>query len=167
MRISVFQSEKLQAAILALRGFDRTVQAQVRRHTKAIGQPEWQTAVRGRTSTRLEERVLGTTARMTVSNQNVTLKSAGVGRALSGGARPAELAQAVEFGAAPRQSRVTARSRKGKRYSYTRTTGHQFRGVNRRGYAVYPAAREMIPRFAALWVQTAVRTFHEAMEGKS
>jgi hypothetical protein len=30
----------------------------------------------------------------------------------------------------------------------------------------YPAAREMIPRLAALWIQTTVRTIAEALEGK-
>ena len=166
MRISILNSEKLQAVTLAIRGFDRTLQGQIRRHTKAIGQPEWVTAVRGRTSTVLEDRVLGATARMAVSNQNVTLKSAGVGRALSGGARPREIAQAVEFGASPKRSEVIQTSRKGKTYRYWRTTGRQFRPPNRRGYAVYGAAAAMIPRFAALWAQTTVRTFMEAMEGK-
>ena len=33
-------------------------------------------------------------------------------------------------------------------------------------WAQNPAAAQMIPRFAALWAQTVVRTFHEAMEGK-
>jgi hypothetical protein len=166
VRISVLNDERLQAALLALRAFEKTMLGQIRRHTKAIGQPEWQTAVRGRTSTTLEDRVLGATARMQVSNQNVTLKSASIGRALSGGARPVDLGRAVEFGSNMKQSRVTQRSKRGKPYSYTRKTGKQFRPPNRKGYAVYPAAAQMIPRFAALWVQTIVRTFYEAAEGK-
>lgn len=167
MRISVFNSDRLQALILALRGFDRTVQGEIRRRTKAIGQPEWQAAVRGESSTRLETRALADTARMRVSNQNVMLQSAGVGRPLSkNGAKPSEIYGGVEFGANPKRTRVTATSRRGKSYTYERNTTRQFKSSNRKGYAVYPAAANMIPRFAALWVQTAVRTFYETMEGK-
>jgi hypothetical protein len=167
VRISVLNNEKLQAVILALRGFDRTLQGQVRRHTKAIGQPQWQSAVNANTSTRLESSVLGRTARMQVSNQNVTLKSGSSTRALSkGGASPRDIARAVEFGSELHEQKITARSSKGRAYSYTRTGGRQFRHTNRKGYAVYPAAARMIPRFAALWAQTTVRTFMEAMEGK-
>jgi hypothetical protein len=167
MRISVLNSDKLQAVILGLRGFDRTMQAQVRRHTREIGQPEWQAAVRGESSSRLETRVLADTARMRVSNQNVMLTSASGGRPLSkNGAKPSQIYAGVEFGAGPKQTRVTATSKRGKRYTYTRNTTAQFRPVNRKGYAVYPAAANMIPRFASLWVQTFIRTFHETIEGK-
>lgn len=166
MRISVFESRELQATLIALNGFDRTLQAQVRKATKSIGQDQWKDAVRGHTSTRLEVRTLADTARMTVSNQNVTLKSAAVGRPLSkGGARPSDIVHAVEFGAGPSRTAITATSRKGRRYSYTRAANRQFRPSNRTGYAVYPAASMMIPRFAALWTQTVVRTFYETFEG--
>ena len=166
MRISVFESEELQATVLALRGFDRALQAQVRAQTKRIGQPEWQSELRSRASTRLESRVLADTGRVKVSNQNVTLTSASVGRALSGGGRPAELWGAVEFGTAPRKVRVRGTSTRGKPYSYTRTVGTGFRPRRPAGYVVHPAAKAMIPRFASLWVQTTVRTFHEALEGR-
>ena len=164
MRISILNSDKLQAATLALRGFDREMQGQVRRATKLIGQPEWQSAVRGQTSTRMESVVLADTARMQVSNQNVMLKSAAVGRARSGGAKPSQLASGVEFGANPKRATFTGMSKRGKRYRQTRNVHAQFRAPNRQGNAVYPAAAKMIPRFAALWTQTVVRTFYETWE---
>lgn len=164
MRISILNSEKLQAAVLALRGFDREMQGQVRRATKAIGQPDWQSAVRGQATTRLETVVLADTARIAVSNQNVTLKSAAVGRARSGGAKPSQLASGTEFGANPKRATFTGMSKHGKRYRQTRNVHAQFRPPNRQGNAVYPAAARMIPRFAALWTQTVVRTFYEAFE---
>lgn len=165
MRISVLNSSKLQATLLALRGFDRNMQGQVRRATKEIGQPEWQAAVRSEASTRLEQRGLADTARVAVSNQNVTLKSAAVGRPLSrGGARPSEVSSAVEFGAAENRVTYMAMSKRGKRFRVTRNTHAQFKPVNRKGYAVYPAAAGIIPRFAALWTQTVVRTFYETWE---
>jgi hypothetical protein len=144
VRISVLNSRELAATVLALSSFDRTLQGTVRKVTKIIGQPEWQRAVGGNVSTRFEQRVLGDTARMVVSNQNVTLKAGAIGRKMRGGGRPPLLAKAAEFGG----------NRK------------QFRSPNRRGYVAYPAAARMIPRFAALWTQTAVRTFHEAMEAR-
>ena len=144
MRISVLNDKKLAATVLALRSFDRTLQGTVRKVTRIIGQPEWQKAVGANVSTKFEARVLGSTARMAVSNQNVTLKAGHSQRRMRGGGRPVELAKAAEFGGrAP-----------------------QFKRPNRKGYVVYPAAARMIPRFAALWVQTTVRTFHEAMEAK-
>lgn len=164
MRISVLHSEKLQAVILAIRGFDRELQGQIRKATKTIGQPAWQSAVSAQASTRLQSVVIANTARMTVSNQNVTLKSGAVGRALSGGARPADIVRAAEFGAHPKRVNVTARSRKGKPYRYTRTVNKGFGVPNRSGNAFFPAAARMIPRFAALWAQTTVRTIHEAFE---
>lgn len=164
MRVSVLHSEKLQALLLALRGFDRELQGQIRRATKAIGQPQWQSAVRAQATTELETRVLANTARMSVSNQNVTLAAGGVGRALSGGAKPSAIARAVEHGAHTKETIVHARSRKGKPYQYRRVQNRGFRPSLRSGYVFYPAAVRMIPRFLALWAQTSVRTAHETFE---
>ncbi|KQQ22875.1 hypothetical protein ASF48_06985 [Rathayibacter sp. Leaf299] len=166
-RIDVFGSRELQAALLGVRGAEKAVQANIRKATKAIGMPEWKKAVAEQAETRLEHRVLVDTARLSVSNQNVRLSSASVGRALSGGLKPSESYAAVEFGA-NRQAKntYTATSSKGKTYSVTRRTRAQLRPQRRKGYAVYPAAQRMIPRFAALWVQVVVKTFHDAIEGK-
>ncbi|MET0725930.1 MAG: hypothetical protein ABWY36_06235 [Leifsonia sp.] len=168
MRISVFNSKELQATILALRGFDRTMQAQVRRVTKEVAAPAWKEATRAEASSRLEVRTLSDTARVAVSNQNVTLKSAAVGRQLSktGKAKPSDIYAGVEFGADRRERAVAARSRKGTSYSYKRNTTAQFKPRNRKGYVVYPAAANVIPRLASAWTQTVVRTFHEALEGR-
>jgi hypothetical protein len=48
----------------------------------------------------------------------------------------------------------------------TRNTTAQFKPRNRSGYVFYPAAKEMIPRLASLWVQTVVKTFADIFEGK-
>jgi hypothetical protein len=114
----------------------------------------------------MDTRVLSDTARVQVSNQNVTLRSAGVGRALhKGGPKPADIYAAIEFGADRNTTRgIEATSRKGKKYTYTRHTTRQLQPVKRQGYAVYPAAADIIPRLAALWAQTLVRTFNETLE---
>jgi len=163
MRISVFASKEFAAAILALKAMDRDIAKETRKALKSVTDGQWREAVRGRVETALETRVLSDTARVAVSDQNITLKSAAVGRALSGGLKPSELAHSAEFGADRDFVRtVAARGKTGK--PYDRFTRRQFRPRNLKGRVVYPAAAKVIPRFAALFVQTVVRTTHEAFE---
>lgn len=165
LRISVFASKELQTAIAVLKGADREISKQIRQHLKSVTSPEWQEAVRGRTGSAQEVRVLSDTARVQVSNQNITLKSGAIGKPLSGGARPRDIVKAVEFGASSTQPvTYTTRSRKGNSYRVTRHTHNQFRKRTSTGYAVYPAAAQVIPRIAALFVQTTIRTFFELVE---
>lgn len=165
--IDVYGSPELQAAILGLRRSAKDMRAQIRKQTREQLLPEWQQAVRERAETRLEHRVLADTARVKMSDQNVRLSSATVGRKLSGGLQPKIQYAAVEFGVDKGVRRTyEARSRKGKTFKVTRRTRAQLRSTRRNGYVVYPAAKAMIPRFASLWVQTVVRSFHEGVEGK-
>lgn len=164
-RISVFNSKELQGVILAMKGFERELAKQIRQVTKSVVLPEWQKAVAAKAKTQLESRVLSVTARVAVSDQNVTLKSAQVGRALSGGLKPSENYSAAEFGAnREAKTTYTARSRKGKSFSVTRRTQAQLMPRRKAGYVVYPAIAEIVPRIASLWVQTTVRTFYELIE---
>lgn len=167
MRISVFNSAELQATILAMKGMERELAKQVRRVTKAVVDPVWREAVAANASTRLESKALASTARVAVSDQNVTLKSAAIGRKLSGGLLPSQSYHAVEFGGDRAAKRTyEATSSKGKKFKVTRRTQAQLRPRNRKGYVVYPAVAEVIPRIASLWVQTTVRTFYELIEKK-
>ncbi|WP_341941729.1 hypothetical protein [Microbacterium sp. LWH10-1.2] len=92
--------------------------------------------------------------------RNITFKSGGKGR-LSSGVPVSALARSAEFGMNSGKQ-IASTSKKGK--AYTRSAGNTF-GPNRRaGNVAFPAAREAIPRVASLWVQTARRTIHEALE---
>ena len=166
MRISVFSSAELQATILALKGMDRELAKQIRAAIKTVTTPEWQEAVRGNVTDRLQTRVLSDTARVTVSDQNVMLKSAAIGKSLSGGLKPSELVHSAEFGADRNFARsYAATSSRGKQFTvHNRHTRRQFKPRNLKGYVVYPAAARIIPRIAALYVQTTVRTFYELIE---
>jgi hypothetical protein len=165
VRISVWESAELQALLLALRGFDRALKKEIRQRTKAIAQPEWQKAVAERAERVTEQRVLAQTARVQVSDQNVTLRSAAIGRGLSHGLKPQQGYGGIEFGGNPdATSTYTATSSKGKSFSVTRRTRRHLRPRKKSGYVVFPAAAQMIPRLASLWAQTAVRTFHETIE---
>lgn len=161
MRISVLRSRELQGVILALKGMDRTLAAQVRKHTRAMIEKEWRGSLAQHTITRMENRVLVDTARASVTNQNVTLKAGTLSKKLSGGAKAYEVASLVEFGTDPKRT-TRATSRTGKQYR--REFGSRFRPRNRKGYVAYQAAADDIPRLASLWVQTVVRTFLEAIE---
>jgi hypothetical protein len=166
MRISIFASKELQAVAGAMRVLDRETKKAIRKQTKDMIAPEWQRAVAENVTTRLEARVLERTARVRVSDQNVTLSSASVGRSLSGGLKPSESFAAVEFGADDEKVTYTATSRRGRSFQVTRNTRGQLRNRNRKGYVVYPAAADIIPRLASLWVQTVMRGTYDALEAR-
>jgi len=145
MRISVFNSRELQGTILLLKALPRDAAAEIRRANKSVIAPVWKEAVRGETRTALQVRVLSDTTRVSVSDQNVTLSAATVGRPLSGGGTPAQLFAGTEFGSS-RFKQFGTRASKGR--------------------VVMTAAARVIPRIASLWVQTTIRTFYEKFEGK-
>lgn len=166
MRISIFASKELQAVVGALRNLDRETKKTIRKETKNMTAKAWEQAVAEQASTRLESRVLVRTARVRVSDQNVTLSSASIGRSLTGGLKPSESFAAVEFGAADQKVTYTATSRRGRSFQVTRNTRGQLRPRNNKGYVVYPAAAQVIPRIASLWVQTVMRGTYEALEAR-
>ena len=159
-RISVFVSRELQVLLSVTRTLDREVAARLRRHTRSEAEPIFREEVRGRVTTRLQTRVLSDTTRVAVSDTNVNLKTAMVGK-LSSGVSAGVLAPMVEFGADPDKA-VTQRSRKGK--NYTRKLGRVTGLPRRNGYVFHPAVRDSIPRIASLWIQTAYRTVAETFE---
>lgn len=160
IQINVRESRELQAALLALASVPREVRAQVRRHTKAMAEPEWKAGVAKRAVSKLDQKVLVATARVQVRDTNVVLRSGAVGKL-----KP--LTKPVEFGA-DRDSWTTyqGRSPKGARFKVKRHTQRQLAWRRPKGRVVYPTAEELIPRFASLWVQTIIKTFYDALEGK-
>ena len=166
-RISVFNSKELQGILVAMKAVEPEVSKQIRRVTKQVIEPVWKSAVTSRVRDAFQSKVLGATARVAVSNQNVTLQSARIGRSLSGGIKPSDAMHSAEFGAdQSKTSTYTATSSRGKKYQVTRRTRTQFLPRKKGGYVVYPAVAEVIPRIASLWVQTTVRTFYELIEKK-
>lgn len=164
-RISVFASEELRTLLAALKQVPREVQKQVRQQTKAEAQPIWQSELGNRPASAVQQRVLVRTGRVRVSNQNVQLESARIGKALRGGARPADIAPGVEFGANGEQKTTTmTTSRRGKRYPVTRRTKRQFPSWSSNGRIVFPSTRRAIPRLASLWIQTTARTLFDAFD---
>ena len=157
IQIDVRESRELQAALLALASVPREIRANVRRYTRAMAEPEWQAGLERRAMSTLDRKVLVQTARVQARDTNVDLRVGAVGKLK-------QLTKPVEFGA-NRDALVTYQSRRGKStFKVTRHTRRQLPWHRAGGRVVYPTAADLIPRFASRWVQTIVRTFHEALE---
>ncbi|HWU29342.1 MAG TPA: hypothetical protein VN041_09665 [Microbacterium sp.] len=168
LRVSALSSRELLTVLRGLRTLDRDTKRHLRQSLKDMVLTAWQAELAKHASTSLESRVLVSTGRARVSDQNVRLTSASLSRSLSGGLKPSESYGPVEFGANPRPgAKEEAHSRKGTPFTRYRDPNRPFKKPNRRGYVVYPSAASIIPRVLAMYVQTFVRAIHEALEGKS
>lgn len=165
--LDVNGSREIQAAVLALRAMDRTLRSKITKASRSQIVPEWKQAVAGNTTTSLENRFLLHGVRADVTDSRVRLVAAGSTKRRSGGASPATIGHALEFGARWHTQNIRATSSRGKNYSYTRVVNKQFKPRRQKGYVIVPAAVKLAPRFVSLWVQTTVRHVHEAFEGKS
>lgn len=170
-RIDIEGSRELKAAVLALRSAAKEVRANVRRYSRELMLPEFRRELAQRaTDSRTQARVLVDASRITVSDQNVRMRSATGRRPLSGGLVPSAQGSAFEFGSNRRTDTTywrTARKRSGgagKRHKVTRDTQAQLPRFRKRGWAFYPTVADLIPRFASLWVQTSIRTTLDALE---
>ncbi|WP_404311298.1 hypothetical protein LG314_07925 [Agrococcus terreus] len=169
--MDVLSNRRLQATLLALRTVDKDVRARVRQTTRQALAPDFTRQMAERTASsnqpRLQGAVLVRTARIVTSDQNIRMKSAASTRRLSGGLQPSVHGKAIEFGSnRNKDTRYSRRSPKGKRHTVTRNAQNQLPTRRQKGWAFYPAVNDLSPRFLALWVQTAIRTVHEAWEGK-
>lgn len=168
LRVSALSSSELLTVLRGLRNLDRDTKKANRQHLKPMAEQAWKQQLAQHADTRLEQRVLVDSGRVRVSDQNVRLTSASLSRSLTGGLKPSESYGPVEFGADPRPgAKETATSTRGKKFQRNRDPHRPFKRPNRRGNVVFPAAANVIPRVLAMYVQTFVRSIHEALEGKS
>lgn len=157
--ISVLVDSPLRDLVLTLRETPTDLKRQIGQHTRNAARPIWTEELKARASTRLQHRVIVASGAVGVSATNVTLKAGGKGRV--NGTPTSALIGATEFGMSP-DALIDTRSRKGT--PYKRRAGGTFLARRRQGYVAFPASRDSISRFASLWVQTAYRTFAEAIE---
>lgn len=161
-RISLLVSHDMRVLVEAVRGMDADVRKQIRTHTRQQAAPLWKSEIAQHTGTRLQNRVLVDSARVSVTDQNVMIKSAQVGK-LSSGVPVSKLAGPAEFGGFEGKQ-IKQRSGRGPNNTYTRRMGNAFGHPIRKGKVFFPAAHESIPRVASLWLQTAYRTVAETFE---
>ena len=159
-RISLLIDSPLRDLALVYRAIPADVRKHINRETRTEAQPIWKQETAERATTRIQQRVLVDSAKVGVTNRNVFLRSGGTGR-LRSGTPVVALASAAEFGR-PAPTPIKSRSKNGK--PYTRTTGAAFGIRQNKGNVVHPAASASIPRFASLWIQTTLRSLHEAAE---
>lgn len=157
IQVNVRDSRELQAAVLAIASVPKDVKAQIRKQTKAMAQPEWQAGLASRAKSKLDQKVLVKTARVQVRDTNVVLRSGATGSLK-------DLTRPVEFGSDRDQWHEYQSSRHGTHFKVRRHTARQMGWRRKEGRVVYPTANDLIPRFASLWVQTVIRTFHETWE---
>jgi hypothetical protein len=122
----------------------------VRKYSKSVIVPEWKKAVAAHApAAQIFQDRLVRPSTVYVADTGVKLVS-GKG----------DLVRQTEFGAA--REHFGNYTRKGHRVH--RRTQRQFYNYRDKGYAVYPAASEMIPRIGALWVQSIYRIVAENLE---
>jgi hypothetical protein len=167
LKVSAYSSRELLTVLRGLRNLDREARKHARGSLRTMAAQAWQELLSSKAATTLERLVLVATARVKVSDQNVRLTSAAIGRSRSGGLKPSEEYGAIEWGADRGKQRRVRSQRRGTDYTSTRHTTRQLEPNKRAGRVVYPAAAEIIPRILAMYVQTFVRSIHEALEGKS
>lgn len=168
IRIDVLNSPAYQALILAIRRVPTDVQKNIRRYSKDITLGEWKEAVQANVTSRPQSVILGQTAKVAVSNQNIRLSAGAAAKKLrKGGPAIRDLSHAFEFGADRNRVTTYTGRRGGHSFKVRRHTTRQLPAVNRQGYVFYPAVARMVPRIFALWAQTAIRTLLDAVEGKA
>lgn len=157
----------LRAAVLAMKRADSGVRRDVAARMRETMNPAWRQAVESRARTNMDARILGKGARIGGGNPP-QLVAASSTRKLSGGIAPNTDWQAYEFGAnREKTATYTTHSRKGKAYKVTRHTARQLPPRTARGRVLYPAAAEILPRVAAYFVQSVVRAFMDAADGRA
>ncbi|NYD65985.1 hypothetical protein [Agromyces atrinae] len=165
LSIDARASREIQATLFAIKLAAKDVRKQIRVHTKAMIGPEWAKAVNEAAKSPLDKRIARTST-VAVADRGVTLRM-GTKGFLKNSTRIDEIVKENEFGAS-REGESTYRSRRGSaRFEVTRHTQRQLPPKYRKGRVAYPSAARLIPRLASLWVQTTVRTFHDAIEGAS
>lgn len=156
MRLDVERSATLVAAIRLVAAIPNEVAKQIRQRSKRVIQPEWKSGLAEHApGDRIyHSRLVGPSAAY-ITDRGVRLRAGKAGK----------FPRETEFGASQETyTEYTRRTRSGGTARVRRRTKRQFGPYRRKGHVVYPTASEMIPRVAALWVQTIIRTAHEQIE---
>lgn len=154
---------ELRASVLAMKRADKRIRSEISRDMRATMSPEWKSEVtQGLTGGRMESRMLLPGTRIAAGNPPTLIAASG-GRRVGNGLIPNVNAPGYEFGShGTRVSTVT--SSLGKKFK--RHTTRHLPGFVKTGRVVYPAAARILPRVASYWVQSVVRAFMDAAEGK-
>lgn len=166
--VDVFDSRELQATLLAFRILPKEVTSLTRKYTKQLVDAEWQKGLNARAATPLQRAVLARTATSSVTNSQVSMKSATkgfVGRSRGEKTPASELAGGAEFGAnIGLYTKYQRRSKNGGTHQVSRRTMRHFGYFRKGGRVVFKTGEDLAPRIASMYVQTLLRTTAEAFE---
>jgi hypothetical protein len=154
--LDVTRSPELQAAVLTLKTIERDLVRDINKNARQTVGPVWGAALASKASSRMDQRGLVPGARVAVGARKVTAQAATSRRKLSGGLIPAVDYGGLEWGANARVRTVHARSRKGKQYSYKRTSNKQFRPWSKKGHVAMRAAGDIGPAIVSSWLSVIV-----------
>lgn len=167
--LSVKGDDRIKATVLLVKAADTVTRRVVNQDTVRVLGPVWVQEVNIRAQGRtLDQVVLAKGARIKGGNPPAAT-AATSRRKLTGGLVPAEQYGAVEFGTDDRDAYTTYQrtSPGGKGHQVRRRTRHQLPRRVRTGRVVYPAFTAIAPRAVALWVQTVVRAYWQAFDGRA
>lgn len=162
--LDVRQSPELQAALLAIRGAERSLRLDINKEARTRVNPVWRAALASRATRSLDAAIITKGARVTVGSDRITLNAATSGKQLSGGLEPLSQWQAEEFGMRPRFRNVHTHSPLGKPYIARKTLGRQFPARQKDGRVGFDAASEVGTRIVVIWLETVVDAFRAFAE---
>lgn len=164
--LRVGDDSRIDAVVYGLKLVPRDVRNRINRDTRSTLKPIWQQEI--------QKHLAGTdtfTGRMIgkglVSGGNPPIMRAATSRRplRPGGVTPDLEGYLAEFGGRDTlYSTYRRRSRNGGTHAVKRRTKLGLPITDRTGRVVYPAAAEVAPRMASLWVQTFVRDVYQAIE---
>lgn len=167
--ISVRDHRELEAVVLAVKAADRTLRGDINRATVQVGNAIWRPIVTANATSHMDTRMLAVGARVKAGNPPMAMaansrRPVGASRRLV----PGQHWQAWEFGAVAGAPRTYDRKnrRKPGTHKVTRRVNAGKPPWTPKGRVVYPSFAEMAPRMVSLWVQTVVRKYAEAFEGR-
>lgn len=170
MRVSVWDSKEVQAAILALNYVGKELRRDILKRTRAAILPEWQQAIGEEISNAggdiYATKLIMRNTRIRVGTQGFSLQAATLNKpTTSGGLIPSQDWHLAELGGI--RKTVPVQGRRGTTtYQYKREVNTGFRKRYREGRYAYKAANKMIYRAMALFTQTAIKSVYEAFERK-
>lgn len=167
MRLSVGDAPReIRAAVLAVKTADREIRNDLNRRTRAEFKPVWTQSLTSKVSGQDPRfNLLPAGAKIQAGNPPSFVTASTKKKV--GGLVAVENWAGFEYGANKAAvSQYERSSPLGRTHKVRRRvqTGHPKR--LRKGRVIGPAVQELLPRLASLWVQTVIKTYLDAMEGK-
>ena len=168
--LDVRDHRELQAVVLAIKAANRDLRKELNRRTRETLNPVWKSVVADHLSGRDHLSTMLLAGVRVAAGNPARAMAAQSRRGLGKGKRlvPSRDYYIAEFGV-DRSKRTTYERKNRKGGGTHKVTRRVNVGKPRRvpeGRVVYPAFAEVGPRMVSLWVQTIVRTYHDAAEGK-